>query len=223
MHKPRRRAVLISVIAVAALALGATPALATGWVPDVEPVDSREPTSLEETAAPQDEEKLTLPPASTAMLEEATAIEAKFADHEQFNTVEINPDRTRLIVWWHGAADAELQLFLDRQSVPVSVEQTQFLPGEIKAAAKTLVDQFETTDVTSSYVTKEGDRIKVTLGSSSDTGSKQSRAESELTSKAGYPVEIEVGAGIAPASLARQYDTFVLGGAKITNYAAGNG
>jgi hypothetical protein len=217
----KRIVVWTSLAAVGVLSFGLTPAIGASMGPDGEYGYSDGPESVEIGGAAEYEEKLALPVVPTKILEQASAIEGEFTDRNEFNTVEISDDRSHLIVWWHGEVDSKLQDYLVSDDVPMTVRQTPYMPGEMKAMARRLVDEVASTGVVTSYVTKDGAAIKVTLNP--EKSASKSEAQARLSQWTGFPVVVEEGGSVAPAALERQLDTYVLGGARLYQAYAGNG
>ncbi|MET2012966.1 hypothetical protein ABXJ56_15590 [Microbacterium chocolatum] len=235
--KFRRWAAVGACIAVAGAALVA-PSIASAQEPHVLEHKLRvTPTSAATTSPPKPDESLTLsdalpepltassyddpgerlalPVVTGTLLETATSIETSLKDDPQFNVVEILPDRSGIGVWWFGEPNATLKELLTNSEVAISVQQTKFLPADLRKARDQLLAEHESL-IAIVTIPKEGDGVEVQLTSNADAGSRRAAEDAvieEFSQRVGLPVTIEGRATVDLAS--RKNDIYVLGGAKV--------
>jgi hypothetical protein len=161
-------------------------------------------------------ERLTLPVVTGELLDASTAIEQSLRDDPRFNVVEILPDRSGIGVWWFGDPSDALQELVEQSKIAVSVQQTIFLPADLRTARDELLAQYDSL-VAVVTVPKEGDGIEVQLKSGEEARSgveeKELAAINEFSHRIGVPVTVDGRAAVDPAS--RKNDIYVMGGAKV--------
>ena len=101
------------------------------------------------------------PGGPTAIYELLERLAEVAGDSPDFGTPGISLDRTRLTVRWSGEPPAAVQRVLDSaQGVAVTVQQTEFRPGDLRAEAERLVREHGDV-VAAASARPEGDGIEV--------------------------------------------------------------
>ncbi|ACZ32172.1 hypothetical protein Xcel_3172 [Xylanimonas cellulosilytica DSM 15894] len=152
---------------------------------------------------------LGLPPVPEEMSRLASDLMETYGDDARFASAEVTRDRSQLIVHWHGAMSNALAETLNTAPmVPVVVEQTPYLPGDVRAAAEQLAQ-----DPRVAMVAVAPDASSLTVALSPGISSQQS-ARGSITADVDFPVTFETNAPVAATT--RQNDiNYHLGGARI--------
>lgn len=164
-----------------------------------------------------DERALTAPPVTGEMVDISTKIDGLYEDDPRYSAVEFTKDRSLTIVWWHGEVPAELESIVASTELPMEVRQTPYLPGDLREAVQTVLGSDEATaaGVLGGGPAADGSGIELTLAPS-DAARSSNIAEARLESVSEYPVAI-THEGVTPLNN-RQFDTYGLGGSKMTRY-----
>lgn len=84
-----------------------------------------------------------LPPPAGTTVGFAERVHAEWGDFPEFGGAAVNRDRTRFTIRWHGETPAALQELVDDYAshapFDIVVEDTEFLPGDLRAEAGRLV------------------------------------------------------------------------------------
>lgn len=153
-------------------------------------------------------EKLTLAAVPLDLLEAAQTINSKWGDAPAYSAIEISPDRTELVLWWHSESAVPDEVFA--VGADVRVETTPLLPGALRDAASKLINGGVLSAV---WVPKEGDAVYATPRDSGAASRSSDSLQNTLESEAGVPVVLT--SDVAPSPAARQNDTVVAGGARV--------
>lgn len=170
-------------------------------------------------------EQLVLAPVPRATIDAATAITNTYADDDRFASVEVSRDRTSVVVHWHGDAPAALEAIAPEAGF--AVQQTEYVPGELRRAAEQLLGSETTSgEVVTTAVRPDGSGIDVMLDASTMVSARGSAAsagaiEADLGVVTGFPVAIVDSATIDEAS--RQWDQYAMGGSRIFKWNLNTG
>lgn len=162
-----------------------------------------------------------LPPVPADLMSWASATQSDLTKDDQFLTVRLSDDRTGAEVFWHGETTAALEDALDAvpSAFDVSVEQTEYLPGELRRAATDLLagGTLNGEEVTATWTIPDGSGIGVSLEEVEGPSARRA-LPSEF---AGFPLEVERGSN--EAAIGRQDDDLHIGGSRIYNRENGGG
>jgi hypothetical protein len=156
------------------------------------------------------QEQLTLPTISSEMLAAASGLHDFAVTDPRYNTVEVLPDRSGLLVWWHGAPSDELRNYVARSGVPVAFAESEHSPTELRRIASVLVSD-PATGVASATVPKDGSAVQVTVRGGADQ-----MGESIIPDIDGVPVVVTSTDEVV--SYSRQNDIYAMGGARINRF-----
>ena len=139
------------------------------------------------------------PPGSTFALGER--LQAELGGAPEFGGTAVDPDRTRFTIRWHGDVPAALTKIVDDYAdagFDVRIENTEFLPGDLRAEAQRLVREHHPV-VQGAGPRPAGDGLTVTL--STEAARSAGGVEEALTDNgivSNFPLFPEVG-DIVPA------------------------
>ncbi len=94
-------------------------------------------------------------------------LHAEFGDLPEYGGGAVNRDRTRYTIRWHGDVPATLRQIVDEYvdaDFEVVIEQTEFLPGDLRAEAERLLREHSPV-VRGAGPRPAGDGVDVTLSS----------------------------------------------------------
>lgn len=224
-----RLRLVIAPVAVIALAAIAVPAVGTDdgphWPPQDAPrVLGAPPQSAEDLAAgadgTADAEALALPPVPEAMHRLASNLSEQFGADPYFSAAEVTEDRSQVIVYWYGDPSSEVRAAAAGEpTVETVFEQTEFLPGELRAAAYELVTSNPA--VAAAAALYDGSGIRVSLNASS---ARARSTDAGIRADVAFPVTFDDLAPTPAYANTRQSDLeYHLGGARITSWNTGGG
>jgi len=227
MSKPRSRSIALALTAAAFVAATAVPTSA-GADPE-HPTPELTVAVPEEPGAPEDTyddvSKLTLPPISAPMLEEANTLAESFNDDPQVASVGVALDRTAIEMYWYGDRAERLEAAIASTSSPISVLDSEYAPASLRAAADQLRDGAAGVAVASVYVQPDGSGLNVALAETPQAEARRSAVdvadrEDLIEEFDGVPVTFS---GAPEQALSRQSDTAHIAGARIYQFASNPG
>ena len=136
-------------------------------------------------------EFVTYPGGPTAIYDLLERLAAVAGDSPDFGTPGISLDRTRLVVRWHGELPAAVQRLLAAPGVEVTVQQTAFRPGDLRAEAERLLGEHAAV-LAGASARPEGDGVEVLVPpATAEAAGGPEQAVAGISSE--YPVFAEVG------------------------------
>lgn len=210
------------------VAAGVTGAEAGGapWSGQEAPFVAEGESVIAPDASGEDSEQLALPAVPKEMNDLAASLSEQYGTDPQFSAVEVTRDRTQVIVYWHGEITTELAR--DTSTVPsveVVIEQTEFMPGELRDAARRLVES--DARVASAAALYDGSGIRVSLDEVSGPSAQRSAEptlQERLQNEAHFPLTFDNDVPQAAFDNARLSDiSYHLGGARLTSWNTGAG
>lgn len=210
----RRARVTIAIAMLAAGIAAAAPAAAAG-AGGLDPA----PWPQAEISTPDgpDEsllDELALPPVSSSTVEAATAIKEQFGEDDRFSAIEVSRDRSTTTVFWHGEPTVALEAAAS--SAAFKIEDTAYLPGELRREASDLLEQgVGGLDLTSVAIPADASGLDVTVAQPDARA--RTAIPSELESNNGTTIRV-IGTEAPVASSEREYDTYLMGGSRIMQF-----
>ncbi|MEZ3162263.1 hypothetical protein AB1K54_17270 [Microbacterium sp. BWT-B31] len=203
------RVAMAAIVTAALIALPGTIASASG-----NSSNDLEVTGGEENAPPWApdsalQERLTLPPITQELLDAASAIDKLGSGDPRYNTVEVLPDRSGLVTWWHGEPSAELAAYAEASDVSVAFAESTYLPADLRRIAAALLSD-PTSGVVAASIPKDGSAVEVRVTESAR------QVTAPPSDVAGVPIEVAGVGDIVP--FARQNDIYAMGGARIYRF-----
>lgn len=204
-------------ISVALLGLVAPAAGSEAPPPAVTPGDEAELWDSSVIQAEQLTELLEFPPVPRELIEASSQIMEIYGGDERLSTVEVSKDRSRAMAYWHGILPERLALIAEKHGIEII--QTPYLPGELRElSGRLLADGPGGVDITSVAVRPDGTGLDVTITPPHSRALLNELNDGTLREAisrfAGVPVEV-IGLEEVASATERQYDTYVLGGARI--------
>ena len=131
------------------------------------------------------------PGGPTAIYDLLERLSEAAGDSPDYGTPGISLDRTRLVVRWHGELPAAVQRLLAAPGVEVTVQQTAFRPGDLRAEAERLLGEHAAV-LAAASARPEGDGIEVLVPpATAEAAGGPDHAVAGISSQ--YPVFAEVG------------------------------
>lgn len=223
----RKRLTVASLAAILLATAGTTAAQAEGdlWPGQKAPLvlqEGEEVPVLDEPVG--GEEVLALPPVTEEMNELASALSEQYSSHPQFSSVEVTRDRTQVIVYWNGEVDPGVdELISAAPGVAAVIEQTPYHPGDLREAARRLVESHD--EIGSAAALHDGSGIRVSLDViSSQARRSTSGTQDQIRREVPYPLTFDDQAPTRAFDNTRLSDiSFHFGGARITSFNTGSG
>lgn len=140
----------------------------------------------------------TPPPLSGEVPAAANDIVEAVGEAPQFANIEVNEASDGLVLHWHGEPPQDLltEVRANHPTVLVELRSVEFWPGDMRDAARQLVESEAEAGVGAAYVRLDGTGITVQVHKDQVRESLEDLA-SRLSAKVGYPVDIEPGAPVA--------------------------
>ncbi len=135
------------------------------------------------------------PGGPTAIYDLLERLSAAAGDSPDFGTPGISLDRKRLTVRWHGQLPAPVQAVLVDPGCEVTVQQTAFRPGDLRAEAERLLREHPGVIATAN-ARPEGDGVEVLVPPA--VADPAGGAEQAVAGLSDVPVFAEIGEATAP-------------------------
>ena len=196
MHRTRTL-LLIAVAASTLIASGCGVADSPGATPTLSAAPSLVPTTPPTDGGLAPGESITVPMSEEVILV-VNGITAAVGSDPEFGNLEIDDVSGGLLLRWYGEPPEALlsSIRADHPTVPVELRQVDLLPGDLRDAARQLLESEHDAGVGAAGVRNDCTGITVMVDEDRATEDLDDLA-ARLTAKAGYPVDIELGAPVA--------------------------
>jgi len=127
----------------------------------------------------------------------ASELTNELGEDPRFGSVALNAATGGLVLYWHGdPPDQVLASVRDSHpEVPVEVRGVELLPGDLRAAARAILETESDAGVGATYVRPDGTGITVQVHLDQVTEDLNEMA-ARLSSQVGFPVDVEGGAPV---------------------------
>jgi hypothetical protein len=168
------------------------------------------------TTTRTDLDGLTLPMVPKEMAKLASDLTESFQAHPQFASAEVTPERDRVVVHWFGEPDDALTSALKGEPQIASIiDQTQYMPGDLRAAAEDLIRS--DLSVASAGAEYDGSGITVSLVVPDQRSKSSPHTPDRLAALTGFPTFVEEARPVEASSRLADHG-YHLGGARIRQF-----
>lgn len=164
-------------------------------------------------------EGLALPLPSEELMDWATETQDSLQEIENFGGVRLADDRQSADIYWHGKPDSRVEKAIDASAYPINLEDTAFMPGELRAVAEELLTegtQVPGVQINATYANPDSSGVtaEVTFTNRNITSEKAESDFEQLSAVDGVPITIKESQEYIPAQGRLDNDVHI-GGARI--------